>query len=228
MPLPWSPTPPSRPILEPIGLPIGASSVADCFQDAATIEAFGVEAFQAYSSIQSVQARITLAKFDKIDRFDFYTAVHGLKLGGGKGLSTVTGIVALSRSQIFRGIQIYRTNFGFTRGPMPMLQVMFISCIHLIRDIKDDGVVEMLSNVVRAMREMSQSFWIEKQVLKSVAKMLVVHKDDLPADVQECLWEWEEDKKLGEDESRDDKMWDVERRLAAMQELMNSMTLEKE
>ncbi|KAG8624808.1 hypothetical protein KVT40_007875 [Elsinoe batatas] len=227
MPSPWPPTPPSRLTLESSRLAIGTGSVVDCFQDVATTEVYGVAAFQAYSSMASLQARITLAKFDKDDRFDLYTAVHGLKLGG-KGLSTVTGIVALSRSQISRGIQIYRTNFGFARGPMPMLQVMFLSCIHLIRDIKDDGTVEMLSNVVGAMREMSQSFWIEKQVLKSVAKMLVVHKDDLPTDVQECLWEWEEDKKLGEDETRDDKMWDVERRLAAMQAMMDSMTLEKE
>ncbi|KAF4548231.1 Nitrogen assimilation transcription factor nit-4-like protein [Elsinoe fawcettii] len=278
----FPPTPASPPPLEANLIPLQDNNVPSYFRSAAALEAHGIAAFQAYSKLQVIQARLATAKFSRDRRFGiqsasilynelvqwtdglpavmlpsfpsphalaFHMICHSMILDifypfrtseelvpvrapkdGKQGLVTVEDIVTLSRRQIQKSIQIYRVNFGFTRGPICILQVMFISCVDLIRDIEDDDAVDMISNVMRAMKELSLSFWVERKLMMNVAKLLEQHKDKLPDDVRKCLWDWEQDisSVMGDDDNNNNDLWDLERRMAAMQGMMDIMAFEDE
>lgn len=85
-----------------------------------------------------------------------------------------------------------------------------------------------MSNVVRAMRDLSESFWIEKKVLKDVASLVEGEQDSLPEDVRRCLFEWDDDDSADEAQERREKLWDFQRRISAMEEGLKGMAIDKQ
>ncbi|PSK37260.1 hypothetical protein B9Z65_2002 [Elsinoe australis] len=302
-PTPYSDAPAKTLLMEIDLQPVQEESATNKSPGEAPMEAHSALVFQAYSGIQIIQARITLAKFRGDASYTILTAasLYNELLGWAASLpeamqpsilpsphalalhmichsmiidlfypfkditavvpihqpstsrtsalpapsstplapspsqspskdrfAPISVIAALSREQIYEGLNMYRSSFGFAKGPIILFQTMFISRVDLRRQLDDDKAVEMMSNVVRAMRDLSESFWIEKKVLKDVASLVEAEQDKLPEDVRQCLFDWDDDDSADESQERRERIWDLQGRISAMEEGLRGMTVDKQ
>lgn len=99
----------------------------------------------------------------------------------------VSDLTSLSRQQLQQGLDNYRELWGFERGLVSILQVFFITSLDCIRDLHNSAANELFCTVIRGMRELSETWCVERTVIKGLKRLLRGDEALLPEEIVESM-----------------------------------------
>ena len=148
---------------------------------------------------------------------------------------TVHHLVTASRKQVADALNQLRNSHGLERGPLIMLQIFLISAIDLRRQIHDPEASRYFVSILRGMREVGQSYYVQRPLLRDLHKTFMDEKIELSDDILAMMVFDDEDG--GPDDAAGSSRnqhtsghglhyLGISKRLASMDSLVAALTLE--
>jgi len=161
------------------------------------------------------------------DRGDCIISIKDLPHPG----CTVRDLLQASRQQVINALEQLKRTHGIERGPFIILQTFFVSIIDMRRHIHQPEIERYFLAVVQGMREVSNSYYAERLVLKDLRKTFRRENIQLSKDILDCIT-FDDDIVEnagvfldGHADSVSSQHWDLGGRLAVMEALVDALSM---